>query len=237
MLLVSLLAALGGWMIYRFVGDGPYAVPNAKFDLHQIRKVFTNRGVRLANFGYFGHMWELYAMWTWAPVMIRASLSDQNANPVLAEVGSFLVIGAGAAGCVLAGLTADRIGRTLVASLAMAVSGACCVLVGLFFHANPWLLLTFMAVWGASVVADSAQFSTSVTELGDPQYIGTALTIQTCIGFLITTASIHLIPLFVSAVGWHYAFMILAPGPILGVFSMLRLRNLPEAVKLAHGRR
>ena len=236
-LFVSFLAVAGGLIVLLFVGDGPHALPAARFDWKQIGRVFTNRGVRLANFGYFGHMWELYAMWTWIPFMIRASLAQRQSYPALAEVGSFLVIGCGAAGCFIAGLLADRVGRTLVTSWAMAISGSCCLLIGLLFGSNPILLLLVAAVWGASVVADSAQFSTCVTELGDPQYLGTALTIQTCIGFLITTVSIEMMPLLVKSVTWRYAFMALAPGPLFGVISMLRLRSLPEAVKIAHGRR
>lgn len=234
---VSGLAVLGGLLVLIFVADGPYALPASRFDWKQIGRVFGNRGVRLANLGYFGHMWELYAMWTWIPFMIRASLSARQSDPSLAEVGSFLVIGCGALGCVAAGLIADRIGRTVVTSYAMAISGGCCLLIGFLFGANPILLLIVAAIWGASVVADSAQFSACVTELGDPQYIGTALTIQTCLGFLLTTISIELIPRFVDLVGWRYAFMILAPGPLFGVISMLRLRGLPEAMKIAQGRR
>jgi MFS family permease len=236
-LFVSLLALLGGIIVLLFVGDGPLALPAARFDWKQLGRVFHNRSVRLANFGYFGHMWELYAMWTWIPFMIRASLASRKSDPALAEVSSFLVIGSGALGCVIAGLVADRIGRTIVTSLAMAISGACCVLIGFAFGAHPMLLLTIAAIWGASVVADSAQFSACITELGDPQYIGTALTIQTCIGFLLTTVSIELISVVQKLVGWPYAFIILAPGPLFGVISMLRLRGLPEAAKIAHGRR
>ena len=233
-LFVSLLAAIGGLIVLFFVEDGPYALPPAKFDMSQIVRVFGNRGVRLASFGYFGHMWELYAMWIWVPVMIRASLATHNGDPRLAEIGSFLVIGAGAIGCVVAGLIADRVGRTLVTSLAMAISGTCCLVIGFLYGGNPFVLLLVAAIWGASVVADSAQFSSCVTELGDPQYIGTALTIQMCIGFLLTTVSIELVP---KIDDWRYAFMILAPGPLFGVISMLRLRGLPEAVKIAHGKR
>lgn len=233
-LFVSLLAALGGLIVLLSVEDGPYALQRAKFDLSQIVKVFSNRGVRLASFGYFGHMWELYGMWIWIPVMIRSSLALQNANPELAEAGSFIVIGAGAVGCVVAGLMADRVGRTLVTSWAMAISGTCCLVIGLLYGGNPVWLLIVAAIWGATVVADSAQFSSCVTELGDPQYVGTALTIQMCVGFLLTNVSIELVP----RVGnWRYAFMILAPGPLFGVISMLRLRQLPEAIKIAHGRR
>ena len=236
-LFVSLLAVAGGLIVLVFVGDGPYALPAARFDWKQVGRVFRSRSVRLANMGYLGHMWELYAMWTWIPFMIRASLSLRKSDPALAEVASFLVIGCGAAGCVIAGLIADRVGRTIVTSWAMAISGSCCLVIGLLFGANPILLLIVAAIWGASVVADSAQFSACVTELGDPQYLGTALTIQTCLGFLLTIVSIKLIPRFVDVVGWRYAFMILAPGPLFGVIAMLRLRALPEAVKIAHGRR
>ena len=236
-LFVSLLAVIGGLVVLLFVSDGPFALPPAKFDITQIVRVFSNRGVRLASFGYFGHMWELYGMWIWVPVMIRASLASQGGDPRLAELGSFLVIGAGAIGCVVAGLIADRVGRTLVTSAAMAISGTCCLVIGLLYGGNPGLLLFVAAIWGATVVADSAQFSSCITELGDPQYIGTALTIQMCIGFLLTTISIELIPKAVAEYTWSYAFMILAPGPFLGVIAMLRLRQLPEAIKIAHGRR
>ncbi len=236
-LFVSLLAVAGGLIVLLFVSDGPLALPAARFDWRQVGRIFHNRGVRLANLGYFGHMWELYAMWTWIPFMIRASLSLRKSDPALAEVASFLVIGCGAAGCVVAGLIADRLGRTIVTSGAMAISGSCCLIIGTLYGAHPAMLLTVAAIWGASVVADSAQFSACVTELGDQQYIGTALTIQTCLGFLLTTLSIELISRFEKLVGWRYAFMILAPGPLFGVISMWRLRGLPEAAKIAHGRR
>jgi len=236
-LFVSALSVLGSIIVLLFVNDGPYALPRATFDLKQVTRVFANHGVRLASFGYFGHMWELYGMWIWIPVMMRASVALAGGNPRSAEIGSFLVIGFGALGCVAAGLWADRVGRTVVTSWAMAISGSCCLLVGFLYGGNPYLLFIVAAIWGASVVADSAQFSSCITELGDQQYIGTALTLQMCLGFLLTTISIELIPKVQSHVGWRYAFMILAPGPLFGIISMLRLRGLPEAVKIAHGKR
>ena len=236
-LVVSTLAAIGGLIVLLFVSDGPYGLTRAQFDWRQVLKIFRNRPVLLANFGYFGHMWELYAMWTWIPIMLRSSMALSRKSAAWAELGSFLVIGAGAAGCVLAGLIADRVGRTMVTSWAMIISGTCCLIVGFLYGGDPILLLIVAGIWGASVVADSAQFSSCITEVGDLQYIGTTLTLQMCIGFLLTSVSIELIPRMVNLVTWRYAFAILAIGPALGVVSMLRLRQLPEAVKIANGRR
>ena len=237
LLAASGLTLLGAVLVVFFVREGPFAPAPARFDVTQVTKVFANRGVRLASFGYFGHMWELYAMWTWVPVMLRSGFALRGLPPAAAEAASFFVIGCGAAGCVLAGLAADQKGRTLVTSATMAVSGACCVVIGLCYGGSPFVLLAVAAVWGAAVVADSAQFSAAVTELGDPVYMGTALTLQTSLGFLLTTLSIDLVPAFLPALGWRWVFALLAPGPALGVLAMLRLRALPEAAKIAQGRR
>jgi MFS family permease len=147
-LAVSAMSCAGGAIMLLFVGDGPHATPAERFDAAQIAKVFGNRGVRLADFGYFGHMWELYAMWTWVPAFLRASFAARGEAPALAEVASFVVIGSGVVGCVLAGLLADRVGRTVVASAAMVVSGACCLVFGSLFAAPPAMLLLVAAIWG-----------------------------------------------------------------------------------------
>ena len=224
-----------GVVTFLFVDNGPFALPVARFDAADNRSVQKSRSPA-------GKFWLLRPyVGTLRDVDLGARNDPREPgagkSPVLAGVASFLVIGCGAIGCVVAGLLADRIGRTIVTSVAMGISGSCCLLIGFLFGGHPLLLLFVAAIWGATVVADSAQFSACVTELGNPQYIGTALTIQTCIGFLLTTISIEFVPYFIKAVGWRYAFVILAPGPLLGVIAMLRLRSLPEAEKIAHGRR
>ena len=227
----SALAVVASLIVALFVEEGPFALPRQPFDLSQVTAVFSNRGVRLANFGYFGHMWELYAMWTWIPAMLRASFAASGDSAKLADAGSFIVIGAGAIGCIAAGRLADRLGRANIASAAMAISGTCCLVIGTLYGRSAIVLLIVAAIWGASVVADSAQFSACVTELADPRYIGTALTMQTCIGFLITTISIRMMPLVVDAFGWRAAFIALAPGPFLGIIAMMRLRTVQRNVQ------
>ncbi len=234
----SLLTLVGSAIAALLVHEGPYPFPRARFDPAQIGRVFKNRGVRLASFGYFGHMWELYAMWSWFLVFLADSLERAGFHDVraIASLGTFAVIGAGFVGSWLAGVMSDRWGRTMTTSLAMAVSGACCLVVGLLMGGPPALILALGLIWGASVVADSAQFSTMVTELADPAYVGTALTLQLGIGFTLTVATIWLIPLLRDAVTWRWAFAFLVPGPLLGIAAMLRLRSLPEARRIAGGR-
>lgn len=243
MLTASVLAVVGGWIVVATVADGPLHLPTSRFDVHYLWKIFRQPALRLANFGYLGHMWELYAMWTWSPVFIRESLLNLNArHPVglnhhaIAEALSFGVIGAGFLGCVFAGKIADQWGRTKTTIVAMAVSGMCSLLAGLFFGSPVWLLTALMLVWGFSVVADSAQFSACITELCEPEYMGTALTFQTCTGFLLTTASIELVPRMEHLLSWRYAFALLAVGPLFGIASMARLRYQSEAVQIAGGK-
>ncbi|NQV56624.1 MAG: MFS transporter [Rhodospirillales bacterium] len=237
---IASLSAVAAAIIILFSRAGPGMAPAPPFDPMHALNGLKGRAVRLANFGYLGHMWELYAMWAWIGVFFDASFRISMKSPNVGEwaaAAAFAVIGAGAVGCVVGGYLADRIGRTALTSIAMAISGACAIFVGFLFGGPPWALVALSIVWGITIVADSAQFSASVAELSPPGLIGTMLTLQTSMGFLLTLATIHLIPVAVDLVGWRYAFMTLAIGPALGVVAMLRLRALPEAEKLAGGRR
>ena len=233
----SALTLIGGLIAGFAVGEGPYPFPRATFDPGQAGRVFANRGVRLASLGYFGHMWELYAMWAWFLVFFSDELASRGvAAGSAAAYATFAVIGVGGLGCWVGGILGDRWGRTKTTAAMMAASGSCCVLVGLLFGAPARLVLLVCLVWGFAVVADSAQFSTMVTELADQAYVGTALTLQLALGFTLTVATIWLIPVLEDAFGWRWAFAFLAPGPALGVVAMLRLKSLPEAARIAGGR-
>ena len=178
------------------VRDGPYVAATTPFDPHAIRRILASRGARLATLGYLGHMWELYAMWTWVAVFASASLAASGlANAGAAgSLAAFLAIGSGAAGCALAGYLADRIGKARVAMWAMLASAVCAALTLLVYGGPPVLLYALVMVWGFAVVADSAQFSALVSEHAPSDHIGTALTLQTCVGFLLTMVTIEALP-------------------------------------------
>jgi MFS family permease len=236
LLLASTSACIGALLI-AFAKVGPNFAKAPKFRPELAFKAWTTRSLRFANLAYFGHMWELYAMWTWfaaffADVLRRSGTANAQQY---AAFGAFAAIGAGAIGCAAAGRWADRWGRTRVAALAMVISGACSLVIG-FRGLSAFAVLFIGIVWGISVVADSAQFSTMVTETGDQSYVGTALTMQLAIGFTLTVITIWLVPVLRDAFGWHTALATLALGPILGVAAMLRLKNSPEAAQLAGGR-
>jgi MFS family permease len=208
--------------VWLFVRDGPHLTAASRFDPAAAIKAFRSRGTRIATLGYLGHMWELYAMWTWTAAFAAASLAASG-TPGAQRLSSLLAalsIGAGAAGCIAAGVWADRIGKARVASGAMVTSGACVALTFLAFGAHPVILTALLIVWGFSVVADSAQFSALVTEHTPSEHVGTALTIQTCTGFLLTMASIQLTGWVAGEVGWKWAFLILLPGPVFGAWIM-----------------
>ena len=235
----SALAVVAGILI-NFVSLGANLPRAPKFEARYVLQAWTRRPLRLANLGYFGHMWELYALWAWAGVYLGASFAlapGGEGAAVTARVVTFLTIGIGAVGCLAGGWLADRIGRTAVTMGAMAVSGFCAALSGLLFGANPILVTALFLIWGLTVVADSAQFSASVMELSDPWLVGTMVTVQTSVGFLLTILTIHLVPVLVGWLGWRFGFTFLAIGPAFGIWAMWRLRRSPEAVKLAGGRR
>jgi MFS family permease len=225
MLLASALAVLGGVLVVAVVRDGPYVAATAPFDAHAVRRIFTIPGVRLATFGYLGHMWELYAMWTWIAVLATASFAAAGvANATAAgSLAAFATIGSGTVGCVAAGWLADRWGRARMAIAAMWVSGGCAAAVPLFFGGSPLWFFVLVVIWGAAVVADSAQFSTLVSEHSPRDHVGTALTMQTCLGFLLTMVTIELLPRVADIAGWQWAPWLLVPGPLLGSVAMKRL--------------
>ena len=240
LLAASLFALVSCAIVIVLVKEGPYRFPTARFDIRMAGAIFRERGLRLACFGYFGHMWELYAMWAWVGLFLAESIQSRGGGASFGfstSVATFFVIGVGGLGCYMGGLASDRWGRTTLTMVAMALSGLCAAVIGFTFGGPPALTFAIALLWGLTIVADSAQFSTAVTELSQPAYVGTALTIQTCVGFALTMLSIWLIPFLVGWIHWRWAFAVLAVGPFLGVAAMGRLRSLPEALKLASGRR
>jgi len=227
------LAAAGSLLAALFVRTGPYDHKGARFRWDYIRVLLGERPLLLANLGYLGHMWELYAMWAWLSLYLAAALH----SAWLASWLTFAAIAAGGPACVLAGLLADRWGRTRTTVLAMAISGACALAIGCFFESGALALGAVALVWGFAIVADSAQFSACTSELCEPEHIGTALTLQNSLGFFLTMVTIRLVPQVQRWIGMRWSLAFLAIGPALGILAMLALRRRPEAERIAGGRR
>jgi MFS family permease len=228
LVVTAVLAGLAA-VLQRWIVVGPLVTRSDGFHPGVVLDVWRSRAPRLANLGYLGHMWELYAVWAWAPAYLTASLLARDEPAPRATVGLlvFVAFGVGGlGGCLLAGLVGDRWGRARAAAGAMVVSGSCCLLAAVLFGAPLWLLVPLLVVWGASVIADSAMFSACLGTVVDPRYVGTALTLQTALGFLLTVVTIQGVPVVAGALGWPVAVALLSVGPLLGSLAMLRLTPL-----------
>lgn len=236
----SFLSVIGGLIVLLFVRDGPYDVLTARFNPTYVLTIMKSRALQLVFIGYLGHMWELYAMWVWIPSFLTSIYSNRIVLFGLFELSSliaFLVFLSGAVGCVMGGLLAERWGRTATTSWALALSGGTALCIG-FLPVGWTQIIFFMTLlWGFTVIADSAQFSTAITELADDSYRGTALALQTGLGFLLTVITIRLVPIIQSHIGWGWAFAFLSVGPVLGILAMVKLRNLPDSRIMAMGKR
>lgn len=222
-ILTLIAAIIMNWILV----DAPTTAKRNPVSFRLIKKVVKNKPVMLANYGYFGHMWELYAMWTWLPFFLTASFmkNSPQIDPFFSALVSFLSIGvAGAVGCIVGGYVSDKIGRSNLTIIAMAVSAVSSILIGFTFGLSIWITLVISLIWGVSVIADSAQFSAAVTEFSESEYVGTAVTFQMSVGFLITIFSINLIPFLQEHIGWEWVFAVLSIGPILGIISMIKLK-------------
>lgn len=225
-LIGSGLALIGGLIVALAVREGPYAMPQSRLDLSQIGEIVRNRPLRLANLGYLGHMWELYSMWGWIAVILAAASGWSKSK---SELGTTAVIAIGAVGCIWAGAASDRLQNSLEAAriaqrarvtiISMAVSAACCVIAAVVYH-SAWLLVIVALIWGIAVIADSAQFSAIISEVAQKSYMGTALTLQTALGFLLTAFVIRLMAAIASRYDWRTAMAAMALGPLLGIWAM-----------------
>jgi MFS family permease len=224
----AVLAALLVLIGYR---DGPYAFPRRPFSWRLLNDVLRIRSMRLVTAGYLGHMWELYAFWAFVATFWSRSLTAAGSRPSPDLVAglAFASIAIGVVGCLWGGRVADRIGRERLVQWALMTSGVCAVGSAVVFGQPLWLALPVVLLWGIAVIADSAQFSALVTEVAPSHAVGTALTFQTSVGFLLTMAAIQLMPVLIGALGMRWAFPVLALGPALGIAAIRRLRFLRAA--------
>jgi adenylate kinase family enzyme/MFS family permease len=231
----SVLAALGAVLVGRGLADGPFQAAPARFDWRAASRAFSSPPFRLQAWGYFGHMWELYAFWSLGGVFLGAALagSPWGGERTVAAIGFFVFL-AGVGGCLLGGARSRKRGEKAAAVAALEVSAVCCVLSPLFFGFPAWALVLFLMVWGAAVIADSAPFSGLAARFCEAPYLGTALAVQNGLGFAVTVVSIQVTVLAAGLVGWRWAFLILLPGPVFGRWAANRLSH--AAIGPKHGR-
>jgi MFS family permease len=221
----SLFSFAGGLIVRFGIPGGPFLIKTPKFDARAAFRIFKYRDFRLQSFGYFGHMWELYAFWSLAASYLSSSFSRNSGSaPASVSLIAFLTVGIGVFGCVLGGRVSRSIGEKNVAMVSLVASFAFCALSGLLFILPPVFLLPALLAWGVIVIADSPQFSALAAALCPPEYMGTAFTIQNGIGFAVTVVSIQFVSWIAHVVGWQWAFVFLAPGPLLGAVSLYRLK-------------
>ncbi|MFZ6011247.1 MAG: MFS transporter [Bacteroidota bacterium] len=223
---VTSLALLGGLLIILVVPDGPYRKRGSQFSLHGLQQVFKINAFRAPAFGYFGHMWELYTLWAFVPWIINHYKVIHPSFVVHSSLIAFLVIGAGGIGCMLGGLLSVNKGSAWVARNALICSGLCCIMSPWLWNFSPAWFTTFMILWGVTVAADSPQFSALVAQHAPAQVKGSAITLIVCIGFTITIASVQLLNHLQYSFPGKYLLLLLAPGPIAGIFAMRRANSI-----------
>ncbi|WP_256371451.1 MFS transporter [Stappia sp. ES.058] len=226
---ITSLAGLSAAFLMLGVQLGPYHAQAARFDIRAVTRAWTDRRIRLAYAGYLGHMWELYAVWSWAGAAMAASfalrMAPEDALP-LARIATFCAVAAGGIACIAARWIADRIGKAQVAILALAVSGTCALAAALTFGGPVWIVVAVFVLWGFSVIPDSAQFSALVADFAPPEQAGSLMTLQTALGFALTFVTVQATPVIAASTGWPPVLALLALGPAFGLVAMIRLHHM-----------
>ncbi|MDP7417303.1 MAG: hypothetical protein QF888_04845, partial [Desulfobacterales bacterium] len=230
----SMIASIGGILMLLLVPDGPYLFKGTKFNSKTIVKIFQSKRLRAASFGYFGHMWELYSLWAFVPVILIAYVDQNSGTDINVSFWAFCIIAGGSLGCVLGGIISKRAGSAPVASIQLTGSGICCLISPFVFFASPEVFLGGLIFWGVVVVGDSPQFSAIIARTAPQDLVGSALTIVNCIGFSITIVSIKVMEYLSNFIDLSNIFIFLVAGPVFGVTSLrplLRTGHFPQTNK------